>query len=210
MWYFSLIPLLHSLINRVCNHMEELKQRILCDGRLLDGFVLKVDNFLNHQLDTRLLENMGKVFAARFKKHKIDKILTIEASGIAIATVASRYFDYVPVVFAKKTQSLNLDIEAFESDVFSYTKQQNYKIRVSHRYIHEDENILIIDDFLAHGNAAMGLIDIVSQAKANLVGVGIVIEKGFQGGGKTLREQGVKLESLAILKSIENNMVTFL
>lgn len=190
--------------------MEELKQRILNDGRLLDGFILKVDNFLNHQLDTRLLDNMGKAFAARFKGQKVDKILTIEASGIAIATVASRHFDYVPVVFAKKTQSLNLDTEAFESEVFSYTKQQSYKVRVSHRYIHEGENILVLDDFLAHGNAAIGLIDITKQAKANLMGVGIVIEKGFQDGGKTLRAQGVKLESLAILKSIKDGTIEFM
>ncbi|MBP6563366.1 MAG: xanthine phosphoribosyltransferase [Neisseriaceae bacterium] len=190
--------------------MEELKQRILNDGRLLDGYILKVDNFLNHQLDVQLLDNMGKAFAERFAGVAIDKILTIEASGIAIACMAARHFNNVPVVFAKKTQSLNMDQEAYESEVFSYTKQQGYKVRVSHRYLHKDERVLIIDDFLAHGNASLGLIDLVKQAQAVPVGVGIVIEKGFQDGGKAIRDAGVQLESLAVLGPIENGTIEFL
>ncbi|MBP6116896.1 MAG: xanthine phosphoribosyltransferase [Neisseriaceae bacterium] len=190
--------------------MEELKQRILNDGRLLDGYILKVDNFLNHQLDVQLLDNMGKAFAERFAGVEIDKILTIEASGIAVACMAARHFNHVPVVFAKKTQSLNMDQDAYESEVFSYTKQQGYKVRVSHRYLHKGERVLIMDDFLAHGNASLGLIDLVKQAEAIPVGVGIVIEKGFQDGGKAIRDAGVQLESLAVLGPIENGTIEFL
>ena len=190
--------------------MEQLKQKVLTEGRLLNGYVLKVDNFLNHQLDVRLLDAMGAVFAERFADVKIDKILTIEASGIAIATMAARHFNYPPVVFAKKTRSLTLDDDAYETEVYSFTKQESYKVRASRRYLKPGDNVLIIDDFLAHGHAIKGLVDIVRQAQANIAGVGIVIEKGFQDGGRLVREDlGVRLESLAILKSIQDGVIEF-
>lgn len=190
--------------------MEQLKQKVLTEGRLLNGYVLKVDNFLNHQLDVKLLDAMGKAFAERFAGVKVDKILTIEASGIAIATMAARHFGYPPVVFAKKTKSLTLDEDAFETEVYSFTKQETYKVRASRRYLKPGDNVLIIDDFLAHGHAIKGLVDIVRQAEANPVGVGIVIEKGFQDGGRLVREDlGVRLESLAVLKSIQDGVIEF-
>ncbi|WMM25381.1 xanthine phosphoribosyltransferase [Tissierella sp. MB52-C2] len=188
--------------------MELLKQRINKDGDIKEGNIVKVDSFLNHQIDVDLLNEIGKEFKSRFSSEKIDKILTIEASGIAIAVVASQYFN-VPVVFAKKTDSKNLDQDTYESNVYSYTKDKTYTIRVSKKYLNKGENILIVDDFLAKGKAAEGLIDIIKQSNCNLAGVGIVIEKGFQNGGKNLRDQGIKLESLAIVDSIENDKIIF-
>jgi xanthine phosphoribosyltransferase len=183
--------------------MELLKQRILSEGRIEGEEILKVDSFLNHQIDVELLNEIGKEFKRRFSEKTITKILTIEASGIAIACIAAQYFN-VPVVFAKKTESRNLDQETYESEVYSFTKEKSYKIRVSKRYINEEDHILIVDDFLANGKAVQGLKDIVDQANGTLEGVGIVIEKGFQGGGKILREQNVHVESLAIIKDIKN------
>ena len=188
--------------------MELLKQKIIKDGTLKDGNVIKVDSFLNHQIDIDLLNEIGKEFKARFASEKIDKILTIEASGIAIAVIAAQHFN-VPVVFAKKTDSKNLDKDTYESSVYSYTKDKTYTIRVSKKYLSEGENILIIDDFLANGKAAEGLIDIIEKAKCSLAGVGIVIEKGFQKGGDSIRDQGIKLESLAIVESTENGKIIF-
>lgn len=188
--------------------MEILKKRIIEDAIVLEGEVIKVDSFLNHQIDIELLNEMGKEFKERFKDVMIDKILTAEVSGIAIASIVAQYFN-VPMVFAKKTESKNLDEDKYESEVYSYTKGKVYKIMVSKRYLSEDENILIIDDFLANGKAAEGLIEIIKKANANLVGIGIAIEKGFQEGGKDLRERGIKLESLAIIDSIENGEVKF-
>lgn len=178
------------------------------DGTLKDGNIIKVDSFLNHQIDIELLNEIGKEFKSRFAAEKIDKILTIEASGIAIAVIAAQHFN-VPVVFAKKTDSKNLDKDTYESSVYSYTKDKTYTIRVSKKYLNEGENILIIDDFLANGKAAEGLIDIIEKAKCSLVGVGIVIEKGFQKGGDNIRNQGIKLESLAIVESTENGKIMF-
>ncbi|MEY8415987.1 xanthine phosphoribosyltransferase [Tissierella praeacuta] len=188
--------------------MELLKQRIVKDGTLKEGNVIKVDSFLNHQIDIELLNEIGKEFKARFVSDKVDKILTIEASGIAIAVIAAQHFN-VPVVFAKKTESKNLDNDTYESTVYSYTKDKTYTIRVSKRYLNEGENILIIDDFLANGKAAEGLIDIINRANCNLVGLGIAIEKGFQKGGDSLRSRGIKLESLAIVQSTENGKIIF-
>lgn len=188
--------------------MELLKQRIINDGTVRGEDVIKVDSFLNHQIDIELLNEIGKEFKARFKADKIDKILTIEASGIAIAVIAAQHFN-VPVVFAKKTESKNLDSDTYESSVHSYTKDKTYTIRVSKRYLNEGENILVIDDFMAKGKAAGGLIDIINKAKCNVVGVGIVIEKGFQDGGDNIRKQGVKLESLAIVDSIIDGKIIF-
>jgi xanthine phosphoribosyltransferase len=188
--------------------MKLLKEKIIKDGDLLNGQIIKVDSFLNHQIDVDILNEIGKEFYNRFKSQKVDKILTIEASGIAIAVIAAQYFK-VPVVFAKKTDSKNLDNETYESEVYSYTKDKTYTIRVSKRYLNEGENILILDDFLAKGKAAEGLIDIINQAHCNISGVGIVIEKGFQDGGEIIRNKKIKLESLAIVESIDNGKITF-
>jgi len=190
--------------------MELLEKRIRNDGTVKDGGILKVDAFLNHQLDIALFEEMGKEFARRFAGEGVNKILTIETSGIAIAALTSKYFDYCPVVFGKKTVSLNLDDEIYFSDVYSYTKQQSYKIMVSKKYINSNDRILIIDDFLANGKAVESLENVIKQAGATLVGVGIAIEKGFQGGGDVLRNQGVHLESLAIVESMSaENGISF-
>lgn len=188
--------------------MKLLKEKIIKDGDLLNGQIIKVDSFLNHQIDVDILNEIGKEFYNRFKSQKVDKILTIEASGIAIAVIAAQYFK-VPVVFAKKTDSKNLDNETYESEVYSYTKDKTYTIRVSKRYLNEGENILILDDFLAKGKAAEGLIDIINQAHCNISGVGIVIEKGFQDGGEIIRDKKIKLESLAIVESIDNGKIIF-
>ena len=168
--------------------MELLEEKIRQEGLVKGQGILKVDSFLNHQLDVKLFEEMGKVFAKRFAGEGVNKILTIETSGIAIATSTSRYFDYCPVVFGKKYVSLNLDEEIYSSDVYSYTKQQAYKIMVSKKYLNP-----------TNGKAVEALIDLINQAGATLVGVGIAIEKGFQDGGALIREQGVALESLAII-----------
>lgn len=188
--------------------MQLLKEKILREGRILNGNILKVDSFLNHQIDTELLNEIGKEFKKRFQDKNVNKILTVEASGIAIAVIAAQYFN-VPVVFAKKTESKNLDKDVYEGSVYSYTKAKEYKIRVSKRYISEEDNILIIDDFLANGQAILGLKEIVDAAAANLTGVGIVIEKGFQKGGSLLREAGINIESLAIIDSMGKEGVAF-
>ncbi len=188
--------------------MDLLKQRILKDGRVSDGGVLKVDSFLNHQIDIELYNEIGKEFARLFSDVKVDRILTIEASGIGIACIAAQYFN-VPVVFAKKAKSKNLDGDLFISQVHSFTYGKTYDISVSKKFIHEGENVLIIDDFLANGKACLGLIDVLKQAKANVAGIGIVIEKGFQDGGKELREKGYNLHSLAVIRSMDNNCLVF-
>lgn len=188
--------------------MKLLKERILSEGKVIGSNILKVDSFLNHQIDVKLLNDMGKEFKKRFDGLKIDKILTIESSGIGLACITAQYFN-VPVVFAKKTQAGNLDKDVFKSEVFSYTKNTLYKILVSKNYIKPDESILIIDDFLANGQAAMGLLDIVEQGGAKLSGIGIAIEKDFQGGRKRLEERGARVESLAIVKSMIDGQVIF-
>lgn len=188
--------------------MELLKEYILKQGIVLNEEVVKVDSFLNHQIDVQLLDEIGKEFHRRFLNENVTKILTIEASGIGIAVMAARYFK-VPVVFAKKTESKNLDKEIYQSEVYSFTKQRRYPIMVSKRYINAEDRVLIIDDFLANGEAALALKDIVEKAEAKLVGGGIVIEKGFQKGGKILRDKGIKLESLAIIESIEDGIIKF-
>lgn len=187
--------------------MELLKQRILRDGTLENGNILKVDSFLNHQIDVELLDEIGKEFKNRFSTEKVDKILTIETSGIAIAVIAAKYFN-VPVVFARKTESKNMDKDVYESSVHSYTKNKDYTIRVSKQYLKEGENVLLIDDFLARGKAIEGLLDILNQANCSLVGVGIVIEKGFQEGGKNLKDMNIKIESLATIdKPIDGKII---
>jgi len=188
--------------------MELLKQRIIKDGFVLEGHIIKVDSFLNHQIDVELINAMGLEFKRRFNQTKVDKILTIEASGIAMAVITAQYFN-VPVVFAKKFDATNLDHDHYSSLIYSYTKQASYQVKVAKRFLLKDENILIIDDFLANGQAVDGLLDIIHQASAHCVGVGIAIEKGFQSGGKHLRELKIHLESLAIIESIQDNIIKF-
>ncbi len=188
--------------------MQLLKERILTDGVVLSGNVLKVDSFLNHQMDIELFEAMGQAFYDRFFSCGITKILTVEASGIGIACVAATKFR-VPVVFAKKSQTSNLDADTFSAPVHSFTHNKDYTVRVSKKYLSADDRILIIDDFLANGEALRGLRSIVEQAGATLCGAGIAIEKGFQSGGKELRESGMRVESLAIVDSMENGTVVF-
>lgn len=189
--------------------MELLKEKILRDGTIIQNRIIKVDSFINHQLDVKLLNEIGKEFKKIFVGEKIDKILTVEASGIAIASIVAQYFDFAPVVFAKKTESVTLDNNTYNSRVYSYTKEKTYTIRVSRDFIKEDERILIIDDFLASGAAILGLLDIIRQAGAKTVGAGIVIEKGFQQGRDILEKQNLRVESLAIVERIENNRICF-
>lgn len=188
--------------------MEALKNAILQKGQVVGEDILKVDTFLNHQLDVALLNEIGIEFKRRFEDEKITKILTIEASGIAIAALAAHHFK-VPVVFAKKVASKNLDNDTYETDVFSFTKAKNYKVRVSKKFIDETDRVLILDDFMAQGRAALGLRDIVLQAGAELAGIGIVIEKGFQEGGTLLRKQGIRVDSLAIIDSFKDGAPVF-
>ena len=188
--------------------MELLKNRILKDGKVIGDSIIKVDSFLNHQLDIDLFNEIGREFKERFSDEKISRILTVEASGIAVACIAAQYFK-VPVVFAKKYEALNLDSDTYQSEVYSFTKQRNYNIRVSKKYITPEDNVLIIDDFLANGKAASGLVDIVRQAGARVAGVGIVIEKGFQKGREALRQKGVRIESLVIIKSMDEGVIIF-
>ena len=178
--------------------MEELKKRIINDGKIYPGGIVKVDGFLNHQMDINLIDNIGLEFYNHFKNQNITKILTIEASGIGIACLTARHFN-VPVVFAKKNESKNLSGDVYTTEVFSYTKGKTYTVRVDRNYIQADDRVLIIDDFLANGQAMLGLIDITEQANATVCGVGICIEKGFQDGGDLIRSRGIDLHSLAIL-----------
>ena len=182
--------------------MELLKERIRKDGIIKPGNVLKVDSFLNHQMDIQLFNEIGKEFKRRFADVKVDRILTIEASGIGIAAIVAQYFD-CPVVFAKKTQSINLDGTMLSTQIESFTHKRTYEVIVASRFIKPGENVLVIDDFMANGCAALGLIDLIKSAHANVVGVGIVIEKGFQQGGAMLREQGLRVESLAIVDDMD-------
>ncbi|MGI6586946.1 MAG: xanthine phosphoribosyltransferase [Lutisporaceae bacterium] len=188
--------------------MELLKNRILKDEIVIGDSIVKVDSFLNHQLDIELFNEMGKEFKKRFSDENISRILTVEASGIAVACIAAQYFS-VPVVFAKKYEALNLDSDTYQSEVYSFTKQKSYNIRVSKKYISPEDNVLIIDDFLANGKAASGLVDIVRQAGARVAGVGIVIEKGFQKGREALMQKGVRIESLAVIKSMKEGIIIF-
>lgn len=188
--------------------MQLLIERIIKDGIIKDNNIIMVDSFLNHQLDIKLLNEIGREFYERFKDKKITKILTIEASGIAIAAIAAQYFN-VDVLFAKKTLSTNLDDNTYESKVYSYTKNETYTVRVAKKFLNENDRVLIIDDFLANGKALEGLIDIVFQANAKVEGIGIVIEKGFQEGGENIRKKGFNLESLVIVDEVKDGSVIF-
>ncbi len=188
--------------------MQLLKDRIAKDGVVRPGNVLKVDSFLNHQMDVDLFAAMGQEFCRRFADEHITKIVTIEASGIGIACLTGFYF-HVPVVFGKKSQTSNLDPDTYQAPVHSYTHNTDYTVRISKRYLNADDRVLIIDDFLANGEAVKGLSAIVEQAGATLCGVGIAIEKGFQPGGQELRDNGVHLESLAIIESMDDGVIAF-
>ena len=182
--------------------MKLLEDRIRQDGNVKPGNVLKVDSFLNHQMDVGLFNEMGKEFRRLFPDERINKILTIEASGIGVACIAAQYF-HVPVVFAKKSQSINLDGEQYATRIEYFTHKRVYDVIVAKKYLGKDDHVLIIDDFLANGCAAAGLIDLVHSAGATVEGVGIAIEKGFQEGGALLRSKGVRVESLAIVESMD-------
>ena len=182
--------------------MNFLEERILKDGIVKPGNVLKVDSFLNHQMDVALLDQMGEEFHRRFADKPITKVLTIEASGIAIACPVARCFN-VPVVFAKKSKSVNLDGDLYTAEVESFTHKNKNTVVVSKRFLSADDHVLIVDDFLANGCALQGLISIVDAAGAEVVGCGIVIEKGFQEGGYRIRNLGFRLESLAIVESMD-------
>ncbi len=190
--------------------MQLLEERIRRDATVKAGGVLKVDSFLNHQMDVALFNEMGKEFRRLFDSEKINKILTIEASGIGIACIVAQHFG-VPVVFAKKTQSINLDGEMYTTKIQSFTHKRVYDVIVAKKFLSPDDHILIIDDFLANGCAVDGLVDLIQSAGATIEGVGIAIEKGFQEGGARLREKGLRVESLAIVESMdaETGEITF-
>ena len=182
--------------------MQLLKDRIRKDGKIKEGNVLKVDSFLNHQMDVKLFQEIGKEFKRRFADEEITKILTIEASGIGIACVAAEVFD-VPVVFAKKTQTKNIAGDVYTTKVESFTHGRVYDIIVSKEFLGKGDKVLLIDDFLANGKALEGLAELVTKSGAELVGAGVVIEKGFQVGGDIIRSKGIHLESLAIVESMD-------
>lgn len=190
--------------------MNFLEERIIKDGVVKPGNVLKVDSFLNHQIDIDLYQKMGQEFKERFKNENINKILTIEASGIGIACVAAQYFN-VPVVFAKKSHSINLDGDMYVAEVESFTHKTKNQVIVSKKFLGPEDRVLIIDDFLANGCALQGLISIVQQAGGSVEGIGIAIEKGFQNGGQIIRNLGYHLESLAIVDAMddETGEITF-
>ena len=187
--------------------MNFMEERIMKDGVVKDGNVLKTDRFLNHMMDIRLLDMMGAEFRRRFADRYINKILTIEASGIGIACIAAMHFD-VPVVFAKKSQSINIDGDIYTAEVMSFTHKVNRHVIVEKKLLSPDDHILIIDDFLAYGCALQGLLSITSQAGATVEGIGIAIEKGFQPGGRMIRNMGYRVESLAIIESMDANTGT--
>ncbi len=190
--------------------MNFLEERIIKDGVVKEGNVLKVDAFLNHQMDIELFDQMGAEYKKRFEGKEINKILTIEASGIGIACMVARHFN-VPVVFAKKSKSINIDGDMYTAEVESFTHKNKNQVIVSKKFLNEGDKVLLIDDFLANGCALQGLIQIVKQAGATVEGIGIAIEKGFQSGGQVIRNLGYQLESLAIVDAMdsETGEITF-
>ena len=184
--------------------MELLQERIRREGRVLPGNIVKVDGFLNHRVDTRLLEDIADEFAKYFDTSKITVVLTAEASGIALATICAQKYG-VPMLFAKKAKSDNIESGLYQSEVFSYTYKKRVTLLVSQEWLNADDHVLIIDDFLANGCALNGLIELVEESGATVEGIGIAVEKGFQHGGDKLREEGYHLESLAILESMDPN-----
>lgn len=200
LYNFSII----SVFMRRKRELQLLKDRILKDGKTFPGNILKVDSFLNHMMDIKLLEEIGKEFKKIYGNSEVTKILTIEASGIGIACFVAQSFG-VPLLFAKKTKTKNIAHEVYTSKVESFTHSTVYDIIVSKEFLNENDTVLIIDDFLAKGQALKGLIDIVNKAGATVAGAGIVIEKGFQNGGDLIRETGIRVESLAIIDSMDES-----
>jgi len=188
--------------------MQELKDRIAKEGRVLPGNIIKVDGFLNHRIDTALLEHIADEFGRHFDMDQVTLILTAEASGIALAAICAQRFGK-PMIFAKKAKSDNIEGGLYQSDIFSYTYKKKVTLLVSREWLTSEDRVLIIDDFMANGEAMRGLCDIVSTAGAQLVGVGCAVEKGFQGGGDRLRAAGVNLKSLAIIESAEPGHIVF-
>ena len=188
--------------------MKALEEKILREGQVRPGHILKVDGFLNHQIDIDFINEIGKEFYRLFGNKPVTKILTVEASGIGIACITAQYF-HVPVVFAKKAQSLNLDGSLYTAKVQSYTHNRVYDVILSKKFLKPEDHVLIIDDFLANGCAVNGLLDIIEAAGASVEGVGIVIEKGFQSGGRDIRARGIDVKSLAIIKSMSDDSIEF-
>ncbi len=188
--------------------MHLLEERILKDGKLFPGNILKVDSFLNHQMDVGLMNEIGKEFFRLYGDCGVNKILTIESSGIGIACITAQYFD-CPVLFAKKTKTKNIAATVFKTQVKSFTHGTTYDVIVSKEFLHKTDRVLIIDDFLAEGNALLGLIDICNQAGAEVVGCGIAIEKAFQPGSSRIRAKGVRVESLAVIESMNGGEIIF-
>jgi xanthine phosphoribosyltransferase len=196
------------MIRREQIEMELLKKKMIEEGAVLSNHVLKVDSFLNHGVDPFLMDAVGKEFAKRFKDQAITKVLTIESSGIAPGLMAALTLG-VPMVFARKRRSLTQSEDLITAKVYSFTKQEENTISVSGKYIHGGDNVLIIDDFLANGQAALGLVELAEKAGASIAGIGIVIEKSFQDGGRLLREKGFRVESLAEIESLEDGIISF-
>ena len=188
--------------------MQQLKERILREGRVLPGDIIKVDGFLNHRVDTALMSDMADEFAKYFDVKNITMVLTAEASGIALATICAQRYG-VPMVFAKKAKSDNIEGGLYQSDIFSYTYKKKVTLLVSQDWITKDDRVLIIDDFMAKGYAMRGLIDIVNKAGATLAGIGVAVEKGFQDGGDSLRREGYPIKSLAIIDSVDDGVIRF-
>lgn len=188
--------------------MELLKERIRREGKVLPGNIIKVDGFLNHRVDTKLLEALADEFAKYFDISKITMVLTAEASGIALATICAQKYG-VPMLFAKKAKSDNIEGGLYQSEVFSYTYKKKVTLIVSHEWLHADDHVLIIDDFMAKGYAMRGLIDIVNKAGATLAGIGVAVEKGFQDGGDSLRREGYPIHSLAIIDEADEHHIRF-
>ncbi len=189
--------------------MKLLEEKILSDGVAIGTDILKVDMFLNHQMDVNLLDEMGKEFARLFKNSGATKVVTIESSGIAIAVFAAKHLGNLPALFAKKSKHKNVGDDVYSANSYSFTHGKDYTMIVSKKYLNEGDKVLIIDDFMAGGNACNALIDIIGQANAQVVGIGIAIEKGFQPGGKNLREKGYNVRSLAIVDAMADGEITF-
>jgi len=196
------------LTNKEAMHMQQLKERILSEGRILPGNILKVDGFLNHRVDMDLMRAMADEFAKLFDINGITAVLTVEASGIALGAACAAKWG-VPMLFAKKAKSDNIEGGLYKSDIFSYTYKKNVTLLMSMQWLNSNDKVLIVDDFLANGEALRGLVDIVNQAGAELIGIGIAIEKGFQSGGQLMRESGQNLKSLAVIEKMDENGITF-
>jgi xanthine phosphoribosyltransferase len=208
MWSYGKINRIFTLIlqEKSAKYMKLLKERILSDGKCFPGGILKVDNFINHQMDPVLMREMAKELVRRFAGHKITKVMTVEASGIAPAILVGECLG-VPVLFAKKNVPSTME-NMLVAEIFSFTKNRTYTVCISRDYLSKDDRVLFVDDFLANGNAANGIIDLVKQAGATLEGMGFLIEKGFQAGGKELREKGIHVESLAVVDSLDDCTIT--